>query len=219
MIRFNDAASGQADSIIVVSVGSLVEKPTASQLQEIEKVQGQIDALVPTVAQLAGVDETDFQAAPNNVDLKQFGDRVINLENNKQDKFTDLSQAKTLNSDVIDSNTTVMTFNNLEIGKVYRIKIQAAISSPDGNNVNFSAIHDGNVLCRVQHEGENTSDDNLIAGSQSPAFVATTTSISLTTSGMIAGGNADILSGNGTFAETWAELEELPNTQLTTKWT
>jgi hypothetical protein len=33
------------------------------------------------VAALADVEETDFQAAPNNVDLKAFGDRVLDLEN------------------------------------------------------------------------------------------------------------------------------------------
>lgn len=88
IIRFNDAADGADEPIYVTSVGNLVEKPSISQLSEIEKAQGQIDALIPTVAALAGVPETDFQAAPNNQDLKAFGDRVIALENKVDNGFS-----------------------------------------------------------------------------------------------------------------------------------
>ncbi len=66
--------------IMVTSVGALVERPNGSIMAAIETVQGQIDAMVPTLAELAETDETDFQAAPNNVDLKTFGDKVLALE-------------------------------------------------------------------------------------------------------------------------------------------
>lgn len=81
IIRFNSPLDLVEDTDIqVVSVGSLIEKPNGSQLALIEVIQGQLDAIIPTLADLAGVDETDFQATPNSVDLKAFGDRVLDLE-------------------------------------------------------------------------------------------------------------------------------------------
>lgn len=81
VVRFNSAASGGPDSIIVTSLGNIIESPTDSSWAEIEKVQGQIDAMVPTLAALAGVSVTDFQATPNDVDLKAFGDVVQQILN------------------------------------------------------------------------------------------------------------------------------------------
>lgn len=79
IIRFN-TTEVYSRNIAVVSTGLLVEKPNEAQLAELERVQGQIDKIIPTVAELAGVPETDFQAAPNQIQLKQFGDRVLDLE-------------------------------------------------------------------------------------------------------------------------------------------
>ena len=90
LIRFNNAASGD-ESVYVTSIGNLVEKANSSQLAEIEAAQGQIDAMIPTLAALAGVPETDFQAAPNSQDLKAFGDRVLALENKVDNGFNDNS--------------------------------------------------------------------------------------------------------------------------------
>ena len=81
ILRFNSDLVNDR-FIMVTSVGALVEKPNGSTMAALETVQGQIDALVPTVAELAGVPETNFQAAPNNTDLKSFGDRVLTLEIN-----------------------------------------------------------------------------------------------------------------------------------------
>jgi len=81
IIRFNTPDLVNPNDITVVSVGSLIERPIGSQLALIEALSGQIDKIIPTLAALAGVPETDFQAAPNNVDLKAFGDRVLALEN------------------------------------------------------------------------------------------------------------------------------------------
>jgi hypothetical protein len=80
LIRFNNVDLINDRAVIAIPVGALVERPNGSQLALIESLQGQIDAIVPTVAALADADETDFQATPNNVDLKAFGDRVLDLE-------------------------------------------------------------------------------------------------------------------------------------------
>lgn len=79
LIRFD--ASGVDRFVTVVSNGVVAERPSGSMAAMIENVQGQIDQMVPTVAALAGVPESTFQIAPNNVDLKQFGDTV--LKNNR----------------------------------------------------------------------------------------------------------------------------------------
>ena len=80
VIRFNEAPSLQADNIMVISNGLIAERPDGSMMAVIESLAGQLDQVIPTVAALAGQPETNYQAAPNNVDLKQFGDQVIDHE-------------------------------------------------------------------------------------------------------------------------------------------
>lgn len=80
VIRFNTAPSGQPDNIMVISNGLIAERPDGSMMAVIESLAGQLDQVIPTVAALAGQPETNFQTAPNNVDLKQFGDQVIDHE-------------------------------------------------------------------------------------------------------------------------------------------
>jgi hypothetical protein len=77
LIRFT--ASGSDRFITVVSNGVVAERPDGSMMAAIERTQGQIDAMVPTLAAVAGVSTSTFQTAPNSVDLKQFGDQVISL--------------------------------------------------------------------------------------------------------------------------------------------
>ena len=79
IIRFNDSFAVDRN-IIVTSRNLIAERPNLSMLQAIEGFGGQLDKVIETTAALAGVPETDFQAAPNQVDLKAFGDKVIALE-------------------------------------------------------------------------------------------------------------------------------------------
>lgn len=62
---------------LVVGTAVIVQRPEGSRDSALETLAGQVDAIIPTLADLAGVDETVFQAAPNDVNLKQFGDTVI----------------------------------------------------------------------------------------------------------------------------------------------
>jgi microcystin-dependent protein len=55
------------------------ERPAGSTMAVVETLAGQVDAMIPTLAALAGVPTTTFQTAPNNVDLKNFADFVLNL--------------------------------------------------------------------------------------------------------------------------------------------
>lgn len=80
LIRFNTTPVVQSDNILVFSHGLLAYRPDSSALAVIENLAGQLDQVIPTVAALSGQPETNFRAAPNNVDLKAFGDRVLSAE-------------------------------------------------------------------------------------------------------------------------------------------
>lgn len=97
IIRFNDTFV-EDKNIIVMSRSLIAERPNVSMMQFIEVLGGQLDAIIETVAILAGVDESEFQTAPNQIDLKAFGDRV--LEN--QNRIVDLEAAR-----VNDNETTI----------------------------------------------------------------------------------------------------------------
>lgn len=89
IIRFNDVFATDKN-IQVISRNLIAERPDISMMQLIESLGGQIDSVLQTVADLANVPVTNFQSNPNQVDLRNFGDRVVNLE-----KILDLNVAKT----------------------------------------------------------------------------------------------------------------------------
>jgi hypothetical protein len=80
LIRFFEASVG-VEGILVATTGGVVDNANISTFQQIEHLQGQLDAVIPTVAALAGVPETNFRAGPNNVDLKSFGDLLLSMLN------------------------------------------------------------------------------------------------------------------------------------------
>lgn len=75
IIRFNNTFAVDKN-IVVISRNLIAERPDISMMQLIENLGGQLDAVISTTAALAGVPETDFQANPNQVDLRAFGDAV-----------------------------------------------------------------------------------------------------------------------------------------------
>jgi hypothetical protein len=80
VVRFNTAPVGQDDYIKVTAIGGIVESPTNNTWNEIEVLQGQINAMAPDLALATGNPVTDYQSAPNAVDAAQFGSRVIQAE-------------------------------------------------------------------------------------------------------------------------------------------
>lgn len=78
LIRFSSSVSSR--SVVVVSNGVVAERPDGSTTAMVERTQGQIDAMIPYLATLASVPQSTFQTAPNNVNLKQFGDIVLAQE-------------------------------------------------------------------------------------------------------------------------------------------
>jgi hypothetical protein len=82
LIRFNVVDPVNTRDVIVVGTGIISERPDGSMMAVIENLAGQIDSMAEVVSDLSGLPETTVTGgAPNNVDLKAFGDRVLNLEN------------------------------------------------------------------------------------------------------------------------------------------
>lgn len=84
LIRFNSVDPESERNITVVSTDLLMERPDGSMMAAIENINGQIQNMAVYVADSTGNSTTTvLGAAPSNVDLKAFGDRVIDLENNR----------------------------------------------------------------------------------------------------------------------------------------
>lgn len=171
VIRFKLAvAAPDADSIMVASNGLIAEKPDASQLAEVERVAGQLDRIIPYVAQSAGVDESDLrQYNPTNTDLKAFGDTVLaqsqeladhesridSLENN-------LFQTKSGSFNTTQTDISTVRFSNLVIGKIYRLTMNVDSQLSGSNNCYMSVNHTG------------ASFDGRIIGQQAAGLTVTT---------------------------------------------
>ena len=83
ILRLNQAAT-QTLNVLVISNGILYERPDGSMLATIENVNGQLQNMAAYVAAATGQTTTTvLGAAPSNVDLKAFGDRVFSLEQNR----------------------------------------------------------------------------------------------------------------------------------------
>lgn len=79
VIRFFEPSVG-VEPVLVATTGGVVDSANISVFQQIEHLAGQLDAVIPTVAALAGVPESNFRSGPNNVDLTQFGNLLLNLQ-------------------------------------------------------------------------------------------------------------------------------------------
>ncbi len=90
IIRFNTSDPDVGREITVVSNGLLSERPDGSMMAVIESLSGYVDNITGVVAQLAGLTTSSVKgAAPTNVDLKNFGDKVYTLEGNRARVDTD----------------------------------------------------------------------------------------------------------------------------------
>jgi hypothetical protein len=152
LIRFNTPDLINDRAVSVISVGSLVEKPNGSQLAVQESLQGQIDAMVPTLAALSGQPTTAFQGTPNNTDLKAFGDRVLSAEqtiSNHETRVTNLESFPvapfTLTSGtktpVASARWALLTGNSFTLTPGTWIVNARAFAFNSGSNPNYSRVH------------------------------------------------------------------------------
>jgi len=216
LLRFFEPSVG-VEPVLIASTGGVVDNANVSTFQQIEHLAGQLDAIVPTVAALAGVPESNFRSGPNNVDLTQFGNLLINLDN-KYDTTEKLSeytktkyQTKSTNFSA-DGLISALTFNNLEPGKTYRIYGRLYV---DGNNVSANQ----GAFINIVHNGVNiqgasiggvfgTSPDRRHSFAFNEVFTATAATLEAVAFNVQNAGNTI----------KWT-LEELPNHEETTDFT
>ena len=103
LIKFNIADNLNDRVCMVMSNAISVVRPDGSVNDSIEKIQGSLDTVIATVADLAGVATTNFNAAPTTPQLKQYGDRVVALESNRA--RVDLSNTWTANQQLLGLTT------------------------------------------------------------------------------------------------------------------
>jgi len=126
-------------------------------------------------------------------------------------------QVKILGSDKT-TNGTFLTFNNLVVGKAYRIICQANIICEVDDTVGIQIIHDSNALAETKHRlgpasaGLAFGDMNSTTMAEA-IFVATATTA---TCDAFSIGAPSIINADGTRNLTWAMIEELNNYEAET---
>lgn len=108
IIRFNNAPVGIEDNILVVSNGLLVYRPDGSLMAEIETLAGQLDVHREILEDVTGLPIAP--GAPNNVDLKAFGDQVLNHEQRIDVLETPVTMSAQNTSGLNTLNNTFTTF-------------------------------------------------------------------------------------------------------------
>jgi hypothetical protein len=126
------------------------------------------------------------------------------------------SQQKILSADVTTSTNPVtdLTFNNLVVGRRYRVDVQASFIGSSTGEGKLNIIHDGNIEGSVTHDAADLSTPfSRFKASSFAEFTATATS--LTFNFVDAGLD---LEGNNTKEETYAQLTELNHTRETSRF-
>jgi hypothetical protein len=113
------------------------------------------------------------------------------------------------------NNAVMLQFNNLVIGKLYRVKGQVYGTGTTSGAGGAEIEHDGNVLARIYYNSSSSASDTALAAMGDAIFKATTTTVEF---------RADVPSGiailgDGTRNRTWLEIEELNYTKETTRFT
>ena len=76
VIRFNTADPVNARAVTVIYTNAVSERPDGSQMAAIEAIQGQVNTMIPVLADASGQPQSYFRVAPTNQDLTQFGGLV-----------------------------------------------------------------------------------------------------------------------------------------------
>lgn len=139
-----------------------------------------------------------------------------------KNKFQNIVLAQNVTATSTDlSGTTgnsAFIFNNLVIGKVYKVTYSPSISLT-GTTATESMVsrifHDGNTIAAHRHRNDGQSDESANLASITAIFVATATTV------LFGFGEAGtgVIVGDGTLENTKASLEELNNYIITTDFT
>lgn len=147
LIRFNIPAPGpSADSIIIVSNGALVERPTDSQMAFIETLAGQINSMVPVLADTAGVPTSTFGSNPSSVDLRTFGDTVVN----QGTRVTALELGSQYNFSARATSSQTQNYGSGWFTTVYQVKDTDSSNMMNAATGVATVQKTGNYLCHGQ---------------------------------------------------------------------
>ena len=116
------------------------------------------------------------------------------------------------------SNIADLRFNNLEIGKVYKLTGQTQLSATGAGAIsNLYAVNGANTLVRWLYNRGAETGNGAVTFSNGIVFTATATTLqfdySFSVSGSLAGGT------EFTAGVCYMVLEELPSHILTAQWT
>jgi hypothetical protein len=211
VVKFNNSELTNSN-IIVMSIGSFAERPTLSLLSEIETLASQLDNIIPTVANLAGVPESNYRSAANYADLYAFGQDIVNLKNSSKTKW----QKKIVSANTSTSGLLII-FNNLEIGKTYKASIKVNCSNlNDSSNLSFTLNNGLDTLQEFQiydrGPGIGFPGNNTL--SITDIFVANDSVVSLSFVSL----NGATVEGNITGTKSYVIIEELLNHDETNIW-
>jgi hypothetical protein len=223
-----DAGSGYGTTIFVIAAPVSLPYQVAvdfgvmsitdnNAIGTLESLSGSVLKIAQDLADIAGTNVNDYvTTSPSEIERRAFGDTVLSL-NSKYDTTQNLSdytetkfQTKFLASDLVigSGNIATLTFNNLVIGKRYRISASSIVISAGDAALGFSTNGTNILYLRTR-----TASNQNVSGSK--IFVAQSTVLQAF-SNSAAGAT---FQGEATGSFTWAQLEELPNHEVTTQWT
>jgi hypothetical protein len=151
----------------VIPIGSVLERPAGSALTVIEQQQGVINKLIEVVSDLSGLPEDQLTAAPTYPDLKAFGDRVLQAEEDIDAAQADITALKdpTLLS---DAQATTLGYMTYVIGSTYNsvtLDITASVGTRNAQGGTLRPFMTKNGTWFVEyHLFYNSSTSDLAAG-------------------------------------------------------
>ena len=230
-IELNNALG--VDSVLGWRIG-FVAQGDLDTSSELERIATTVSKMAEDLALATGNSKTDYiTATVNEIERQAFADRVQGLEESgspgnpklgtpdvagatKKNRY----QQKILPSNITSNNSNIgsVSFNNLVIGRTYRVTLQAALNSVGGDDISFFAEHDGTILCNAACENDvNTQNDGFVIGVVSAPFIATATTLEVGVEGIVSG--STLVNGDGTTEETFSVLEELNDYEATGDFT
>lgn len=141
--------------------------------------------------------------------------KTLFTQNKEIAEYTKTKWQKKLNPSNVSTDTTFLTFNNLTIGKTYRVTAKGFIQLDAGSVAQFRIYNGATEIDRIYFQNNTATSGMQHTAAVPKPFVATSTTLTAQSFNMSGG---DLIFG-GAESDTWVILEELPNHEVTTQWT
>lgn len=120
------------------------------------------------------------------------------------------------------SSITDIAFNNLKIGRTYRITSKITLFVDDDDQTAYVQVKNGStVIDRLYHDHQGQTDALTLTAplTTSLIFIATATDMTFVTGDFSGSGSLTAVLGDANAINSWAILEELSTHSQTTEWT